>query len=117
MSFNKVDDAPKLTTFGVLPTIPFEIVGLPKFKVVNYCGLPVAVPKGFKWLAIDENGDVFAYKKKPYLDCGNWHVKEKHESDKACKQVADLYYYLDEIPDDLCANSCIRIKDLPRYYP
>ena len=117
MSNSKLDKAPELTTFGVFPTIPFELEGLPKFKVINYCGLPVAIPKGYKWVAIDSSGDVYAYKKKPYIDCGQWRVKEKHVDDKECIQVMDLYYYTSDIPDDLVKKSLIRVKNLPRYYP
>lgn len=34
-------------------------------KVVNYFGLTLYVPKGFKWLATDEDGSIWAYKHKP----------------------------------------------------
>ena len=121
MSFNKVnDDAPKLTTFGVIPTLPFEFPDLPKFKIVNFFGLPVAVPKGFKWLALDDNGDVYAYRKKPYFDCGDWHVKDKHTlpfNEHECIRVYDLLNILDEVTDEQAEKSRIRVKDLPRYYP
>lgn len=114
----KNDEAPKLQTFGLYPQLPFEFPNLPKFKVVNYFGLPVAVPKGYKWLAMDTNGDLYAYKHKPYLDCGNYHVKDEHDSDDhACLQVNDLLSFIDEVTFEQVKKSRIKVKKLPRFYP
>ena len=121
MSFNNAsDDAPELTTFGVITTIPFEFCGLPKFKVVNFFGLPVAVPKGFKWIAADHTGDVHAFRKKPYFDGDIWDIKCEHIRDfdePGCVLVAYLMNHLDDITEEQAEKSRVRIKDLPRYYP
>lgn len=121
MSFNKVNDyVPKLTTFGVIPTLPFEFPDLPKFKVVNFFGLPVAVPKGFKWLALDKDGDVYAYVKKPYYDGHDWQIKDKHIlpfNEYECIKVYEMLKILNEVTDDQVKKSIIRVKKLPRFYP
>lgn len=121
MSFNNAsNDAPELTTFEVTPTIPFEFPGLPKFKVVNFFGLPVVVPKGFKWLALDDNGDIYAYRKKPYYGRSDWKIKNKHIlpfNEFECIKVYDILYLLDEVTHEHVSKSCIRVKDLPRFYP
>ena len=121
MSFNNAsDDAPELTTFGVITTLPFEFCGLPKFKVVNFFGLPVAVPKGFKWIAAAHTGDVYAFRKKPCFDGDTWNIKDWHIRDfdeSECVLVADLMYHLDDITEEQAEKSRVRIKDLPRYYP
>lgn len=114
----KNDDAPKLQTFGLLPQLPFEFPNLPKFKVVNYFGLPVAVPKGYKWLAMDTNGDLYAYNHKPYLDSGNYHVKDDHDRDDyACLQINDLSLFINEVTFEQVKKSRIKVKKLPRFYP
>lgn len=104
----------------LVPETPPLFTGLPKLKVVNFFGLPVAVPKGFKWIAADDNGNVFVYRKKPFLDNGEWQIKDKHilpAGEIECLQVSDLLYFLDDVTNDQAEKSLIRVKDLPRYYP
>ena len=121
MSFNNAsDDAPELTTFDVITTLPFEFCGLPKFKVVKFFGLLVAVPKGFKWIAADYTGAVYAFRKKPCFDGDAWIIKDGHIRDfdeSECVPVANLTYHLDDITEEQAEKSRVRIKDLPRYYP
>lgn len=117
---SQINKEPSLTTFGLIPTLPFEFPKLPKLKVVNFFGLPVAVPKGFKWIAADDNGDVYVFRKKPYFNVGEWAIKDKHVlpiGEDECLQVTDLHYFVDEVTYAQAEKSLIRVKDLPRYYP
>ena len=121
MSLNKVNKPPELTTFGTDTPIPLVFSNMPEFKVVNYCGMPVAVPKGFKWLAMDIDGKVWAYRKKPVLDHMTWDVRYDRVlpfDERECYQVGDITEFSDE---DTTLNevkkSLIRVKKLPRFYP
>ena len=39
---------------------------------IDYFGLRLIVPKGYRWLATDLTGEVFAYKKKPNQGIDEW---------------------------------------------
>lgn len=47
-------------------------------RVVDYFNLTLVVPEDAKWLACDEDGEVYAYSSKPHLDLGNmtWYADE-----------------------------------------
>ncbi|EOD6067783.1 hypothetical protein ACWX7F_002938 [Acinetobacter baumannii] len=43
--------------------LKFEVIC--KGKQVNYFGVTLYVPKGFKWVAMDKDGTIYAYTHKP----------------------------------------------------
>ena len=104
-------------SFELVPELPFTINGLPRFKIVNFYGLPLAVPKGFKWIAFDTDGDIHAFKNKPTFN-GRYFYFDNDLPDDESIQLADLtcYTFADFTPT-LSKRSLIKVKKLPRYYP
>lgn len=102
---------PVLNDFGFFKQVPFIIEGLPKFKVVNYLGYVLNVPKGFKWIALDTDGDIFAYQKKPRSgSSGFWICGE----DTECLHMGNISDFVDHISDATVDASLMKIKNLPR---
>ena len=102
---------PVLNDFGFFKKVPFIIEGLPKLKVINYLGYVVNVPKGFKWLAMDRDGDIFAYVKKPKLSNGYWAAGVNAPD---CVYIDDIYKHVDSISEETANASLMKVKDLPR---
>lgn len=112
---------PALTTFGDTG-VPFTFPNMIEFTVVNYCGFPVAVPKGFKWLALDTHGSLYAYKRKPRKAASDfsWSPHPKDEGDLSAHfELTDLvaYGYLKSVSKEQSNLSLIKVKTLPKYYP
>lgn len=113
----------ELTDFGATEQVPITLPDLVDFDVVNYCGLPLAIPKGFKWVAMDTNGDVYAYKRKPYkgLDDRSWftNIKDKADQEDYPMHLNDLVsnQYVNSISKEQSDMSLIKVKKLPKFYP
>lgn len=108
------NQAPKLTYFGDSNPPPFTFKTKKGFNVVNYFGIPIAVPKGLKWLAMDDSGSIYGYADKPRLRSGSWH--SQHECYLLC-DLCDLCEYVD-FPDETAFKvSRIKVKKLPKFYP
>lgn len=49
-------------------------------KTVDFFGLRLSIPNGYKWLAADEDGEVWAYRNKPVWFYRAW--TKTHEKDE-----------------------------------
>lgn len=76
-------------------------------KLVSYFGLPLYVPKGYKWVAMDLNGFIFGYTHKPEAKSKSFIMgSEKHAHAVQLGQV--LHYEGDWL------QSCVKVKQLPK---
>lgn len=82
---------PKATSFTIIQ----------KGKLYNYFGLPIVIPKGYKWIAMDSDGEVYIYKAKPLLRFSYFNG--------SCVKVASVIDYKGSWKDSL-----IKVKDLPK---
>lgn len=52
-------------------------ISLNEYKVASFHGKPIIVPYNCRYIAIDENGKIYGYTKKPILGiCWNWFAPE-----------------------------------------
>ncbi len=72
-----------------------------KGKLYNYFGLLVAIPKGYKWIAMDSDGEVYIYKTKPVMSFSYFNG--------SCVKVASVIKYKGSWKDSL-----VKVKDLPK---
>lgn len=102
------DNKPKLTDFTP-NTLQIDLEGR---RAYWYFGVVVYVPKGYKWLAMDSNGQLFAYRVKP--------TKGTHIFKHAASEPYTPVEYMNTITSKLWLeenwfNSRIKIKELKRF--
>lgn len=91
-------------------TIPEETTSLTikmAGKLVNYFGLPVYVPKGYKWIAMDQNGFIYAYTHKPNRTSRVFCLSD--ESHCLAVQLGQVLHY-----EGNWTHSCVKVKHLPK---
>lgn len=92
--------------------LKFEIVCTG--KRVNYFGIPIYVPKGFKWLAMDEDGTIWAYTHKPRILTETFSLPQL--AALFGQSSAEIVGYVDHYKGDW-RKSLIKVKRLPKVKP
>ena len=88
-------------------------VSASKFYPVIYFGRVIYVPEGYKWIALDQDGELFVYKEKPIRMSEFW-TKVKDDGEPPLI-VADFTYNVGTLwLQDNWFNSRIKIKKLKK---
>lgn len=75
-------------------------------KLVDFFGLPLNVPKGYKWVAMDESGFIYGYEHKPEMTSKGFNITSKHIQ----SQAVQLGQVIDYVGD--WRHSRIKVKQL-----
>ena len=102
------DNKPKLTDFTP-NTLQIDLQGR---RAYWYFGVVVYVPKGYKWLAMDINGEVFAYEDKPTKGTYGFNtaVLKPYAPVQLMRSITTTLWL-----EENWFNSRIKVKDLKRF--